>query len=107
KGEGNPGQSRAHTTLAAFARAQVHDKALPKLTWKHDDMAGKLRLTVTSDVAPKSARLWVAKAPTKDFRKSTWVEQPATLKGGTVVGELAPPAEGCLAFFGEMEFTLD
>jgi PhoPQ-activated pathogenicity-related protein len=102
------GKTRVQSTLAAFTRAQVFDKALPKLTWKHDDDAGKLRLTVDSDVRPTAVRLWVAKAVTKDFRQVTWEEQPVTVKkGAAFVGELAPPADGYLAFFGELEFTLD
>jgi PhoPQ-activated pathogenicity-related protein len=107
KAKGKADRSRVENTLAAFTRAQVFDKALPKLSWKHDDSAGKLRLTTDSDVTPTGARLWVAKSNTKDFRQATWEEQPATVKGGTIVGEVAPPAEGFLAFFGEMDFTLD
>jgi PhoPQ-activated pathogenicity-related protein len=107
KVKGKADRSRVQNTLAAFARAQVFDKALPKLTWKHDDSAGKLRLTVASDVPPAAARLWVAKSATKDFRQAKWEEQPAAVKGGTVVGEVAPPADGYLAFFGELEFALD
>jgi len=107
RAKGNTDRSRAMDTLAAFARAQIHDLALPKLSWKHDDNAGQLRLTVESNVAPTAARLWAAKAPTKDFRKATWLEQPATVKGSTVVGELAPSADGYVAFFGELEFMMD
>jgi PhoPQ-activated pathogenicity-related protein len=94
-------------TLSAFARAQIHDKPMPELSWKHDDNGGKLRLTVKTNVEPVAARLWVAQAPTKDFRKATWVEQPAAVKEGTVVGEVAPPTDGCMAFFGELEFVMD
>jgi PhoPQ-activated pathogenicity-related protein len=101
------GKTRVQSTLAAFTRAQVFDKALPKLSWQHNDMAGKLRLTILSDTPPKTARLWVAKSATKDFRQATWEEQGVNVKGGTVTGELAPPAEGYVAFFGELEFTLD
>jgi PhoPQ-activated pathogenicity-related protein len=107
KVDGKPDRSRVQNALAAFTKAQAFDKALPKLSWKHDDNAGKLRLTVKSDVAPAGARLWVARAPTRDFRRATWEEQPATIKDGTVVGELAQPTEAFLAFFGELDFTLD
>jgi PhoPQ-activated pathogenicity-related protein len=105
--DGKANRTRVLSTLAAFTRAQVLDKALPQLSWKYDDNAGKLRLTVQTDVAPTTARLWVAKSATKDFRQAKWVEQPATVKDGTVVGEVAPPADGYLAFFGELEFALD
>jgi PhoPQ-activated pathogenicity-related protein len=105
--DGKGDRSRVQFTLSAFTRAQVYDKALPKLSWKHDDNAGKLRLTVESNEPPTAARLWVAKAPTKDFRLAKWEEQPATVKGGMVTSEVAPPTEGYLAFFGELDFTLD
>jgi PhoPQ-activated pathogenicity-related protein len=107
KVNGKADRSRVQNTLSAFTRAQVFDKALPKLSWKHETSGGKLRLTVDSDVTPTGARLWAARSATKDFRQSKWEEQPASIKGGTVAGELAPAAEGYLAFFGELDFTLE
>jgi PhoPQ-activated pathogenicity-related protein len=104
---GKTDRSRVDNTLAIFAKNQTQDKSMPKLSWKHDDNAGKLRLTITSDTAPKSGKVWIALAPTKDFRTKTWVDQPMTVKGGTAIAEVAPPVDGCLAFFGELEFTQD
>jgi PhoPQ-activated pathogenicity-related protein len=100
-------RTRARNDLAAFVRHQVTGKPMPQLEWKHDDADGKLRLTVTCKPAPLAARLWVAEAPTFDFRKAEWKEQPATLKGGTVSGMVEAPAKGCLAFYGEVEYELD
>jgi PhoPQ-activated pathogenicity-related protein len=98
-------RTRAVSALAAFARHQILDNPMPKLSWKHDDADGKLRLTVQASPAPKAARLWVATAPTRDFRKATWEERPATVdEKGVVVGTVDPPAEGFLAFFGELEY---
>jgi hypothetical protein len=51
--------------------------------------------------------LWVAKAPTFDFRQARWVEQPAQVEGGKVVGLVAPPEEGCLAFYAELDYDFD
>jgi PhoPQ-activated pathogenicity-related protein len=102
-----PELTRARNGLAAFARAQITGKPLPRLEWKHDDADGKLRLTVTCKPVPLAARLWVAEAPTRDFRKAEWKERPATLKEGTVTGLVEPPATGCLAFYGEVEYELD
>ncbi len=104
---GGTDHSRAGNGLAAFARAQVAGKALPQLAWKHDDADGKLRLKVDAKPAPAAARLWVAEAPTRDFRKADWVEKPAELKDGTVLGEVAAPTKGCLAFYGELDYELD
>jgi PhoPQ-activated pathogenicity-related protein len=100
-------RARALDTVAAFARSQVFDTPLPKLTWKHDDKGDKLRLTFSSTAKPVAARLWVAHAPTTDFRKATWVEQAAVMDGGAAVGQVAPPTEGHVVFFGEMEFTAE
>jgi PhoPQ-activated pathogenicity-related protein len=100
-------RARALNTIAAFARSQVKDAPLPKLTWKHDDNGGKLRLAVSSSVKPVAARLWLAQAQTRDFRKATWVEQAMSFEGAAAVAEVAAPAAGSCALFGEMEFAVD
>jgi PhoPQ-activated pathogenicity-related protein len=104
---GRAGRTRARNALAAFVRSQVTGKPLPKLKWKHDNGADKLRLTVHADPAPLSARLWVAEAKGQDFRRAEWREQPATIDKGKVVGEVAPPKEGWLAFYAELEYEID
>jgi PhoPQ-activated pathogenicity-related protein len=106
-GKGSGDVTRAVNGLAAFTRAQMNGKSMPRMTWKHEDVGGKLRLMVESSPAPRGARLWVADAPTQDFRKSKWAEQPARLDGAKVVGEVAPPAEGCRTFFAELDYSLD
>jgi PhoPQ-activated pathogenicity-related protein len=98
---------RAVDTLAAFARAEITDKELPKLKWKHDDNGKKLRLTVDGNAAPAGARLWVASAKTRDFRKARWNEQKAEIRKNTIVGEVDPPAEGCEAFYAELDYEID
>jgi PhoPQ-activated pathogenicity-related protein len=105
--DGHTDRARAFNGLTAFVRQQSSGKSLPRLEWKHDDADGQLRLTVASKPAPKAARLWVAEAPTRDFRKATWAERTVTRKEGTVVGVVPPPAKGCLAFYAELEFDLD
>ncbi len=100
-------RARAMNALAAFLRYQATDKALPKLTWKHDDLDGAPRLTVTSDVQPKGARLWLAASATHDFRKSKWQEKPATITKESVAGSIAAPKEGFVAFYAELEFEID
>ena len=100
--------SRAVNALAAFTRAQITDQPLPKLEWKHDDdAAGKMRLTATVKPAPTGARLWVATAPTRDFRKAKWVERPATIDKETVTGLVDAPKGDCIAFFGDLDYELD
>jgi PhoPQ-activated pathogenicity-related protein len=98
--------TQAGNVLAAFSRAQIEDKQLPKLTWKHDSKDGKYTLTVNSDVVPKTVRLWSADAATKDFRKSEWKSE--TLKADKkVVAEATAPKEGCRVFFVECEYEMD
>lgn len=101
---GKKDRNRSLATLGAFVYHQIHKKEMPKLTWKHGDAEGKLVLDVASTPAPKAARLWVAQAPTRDFRKAKWEERGATMKEGTIRGEVAPPVTGFLAVFGELEF---
>jgi PhoPQ-activated pathogenicity-related protein len=104
---GQPDPSRAVNALAAFARHYIADSPMPKLTWKHDDAGGNMRLTVRARPAPLAARLWVADAATLDFRKSVWTEQAAKLKKGTVTGEVGRPKEGYRAFYAEVEYEID
>lgn len=93
--------------LAAFSRHQRNGKAMPKLAWKHETTAGKLRLTVEATPAPTAARLWVARSRTQDFRNVAWEEQAAAVSKGVVTGEVEPPEEGYLAFFGELDYEVD
>jgi PhoPQ-activated pathogenicity-related protein len=93
--------------VAAFVRPQSTGKALPKLEWKHDNDSGKLRVSVEASPAPSAARLWVATAPTRDFRQSSWIEKSAFISKNTVTGEVTPPAEGCLAFYADLGYEID
>jgi hypothetical protein len=65
------------------------------------------RLTVQADPLPKVARLWVADAEKRDFRKSTWKEQPAKIGNKAIVGSVEMPASGYRVFYGELEYELD
>lgn len=107
KANGKKDRSRALGGLAAFVRSQVHDRPLPRLDWKHRTTPGNLQITVESDIAPRGARLWVAHSATRDFRKSTWQSQPATLQGSTVQGKLSSPDKGFLAYYAELDYELD
>jgi PhoPQ-activated pathogenicity-related protein len=80
---------------------------MPKLTWKHETVNGKLRLTIESTPAPNGARLWIAQTPTKDFRTAKWIEQAVSLSEGKVIGEVPLPDKGHVAFFGELDYEVD
>ncbi len=103
---GQPDRERAVNALAAFGRHYTVDNPMPKLTWKHDDADGKARLTVRATPAPKAARLWVAHAPTRDFRQAEWVARPVRVEEGRVVGLVAPPEKGFAAFYAELDYSI-
>lgn len=105
--EGKQSTSRALNALVAFVRHQTINNPMPRVAWKHEDAAGKLRLTVTADQPPLAARLWVAQAPTQDFRKAAWEARPAQVTNGTVVGEVTPPASGYVAFYADLEYEME
>jgi PhoPQ-activated pathogenicity-related protein len=79
---------------------------MPKLSWKHVEIDGKYRLSVTGDPAPEAARLWQAEAPTRDFRKASWNEQEVKLDKGSATATVDAPATGCRVFFMEYEYRL-
>jgi PhoPQ-activated pathogenicity-related protein len=115
-------RSRAVNGIAAFARHQVTGKTMPHLEWRHTTDGDKLRLSVEPSVAPLAARLWVATSDNRDFRDARWQEKPAATEkviatpangdGAAVakdriIGEVAAPKEGCLAFFAELDYEID
>jgi PhoPQ-activated pathogenicity-related protein len=97
----------ALTTLGVFVRCQLNGQPFPQLEWKHDDHDGRPRVAVTSTVVPKSAKLWVAHAPTQDFRGATWKDQPATIVEKTITGEIDPPSSGSAAFYAALEYDYE
>jgi len=105
--DGRKDRNRVLSTLAHYARAETLNEPMPKMTWKHTDDNDRMKLTVTCDPAPKTVRLWVADAKTRDFRKSRWEEKPATLDKGTATGEVDRPTDGWRAFYAECEFEAD
>jgi PhoPQ-activated pathogenicity-related protein len=105
KADGTADLSRAINSLAAFARSQIHDKPLPKLVWKHTDGNPSAKLTIDADRRPQAARLWIAQAPSRDFRLATWSPRNMTVTGTTATGEVELPASGYVAFYGELEYA--
>ncbi len=104
KDGGKPDRSRAINGLATFGRHIIYANPMPKLTWKHDDVDGQARLTVQAAPSPKGGRLWLAEAPTRDFRKAKWNSRPLDDKAGTAL--VAPPAKGFVAFYAELDYTI-
>lgn len=106
-GDGRQDNVRARNALAAFAHYQIHGKPMPRLQWRHHDNAGRLCLTVQCQPAPEAARLWLAQAPIRDFRKTRWIQQTAEITDNIVHATIDPPTLGCCAFFAELDFTMD
>ncbi len=104
--DGKKDRTRAVNALAAFARHHIQDNPMPKVQWKHSDADGKARLTVTANPPPQAARLWVASATTRDFRLAQWNEHPLTIIHSGV-GDVTLPSEGCVAFFAELDYSID
>jgi PhoPQ-activated pathogenicity-related protein len=94
----------ALSTLAVFFRHTVDRTPMPCLEWKHAENGNEIELSMKSSSPAKSARLWVAQSPTKDFRQSKWRSQPLEEKSGQYLGKVEKPASGHVAVFGELGF---
>ena len=94
-------------SLAAFSRYQITGRSMPNLTWKHETVNGKLRLTIDATPPPMGARLWVAETRSQDFRIAKWRAESVTLSDHSVIGEVTPPEKGHLAFYGELDYEID
>jgi PhoPQ-activated pathogenicity-related protein len=101
--------ARAINTLSAFARSQVFDKPLPKLTWKYTERAdGQLLLEAKSDQPIKVVRTWEANATTRDFRKSEWKSLDMKDFGETNFSmNSSRPLTGLKATYCEAEYEID
>jgi PhoPQ-activated pathogenicity-related protein len=93
--------------LGSFFRHVITGRPMPRLSWTmSDSSSGLATLTVQADQEPRSARLWTATAPTRDFREAKWTSAPVEI-GRTLKAELRQPASGKLAAFAELEYEID
>ena len=93
--------------IAAFFRASVTGRSLPRIGWKLDAAAdGRYKLKINADPAPKSARLWTAEAANRDFRESKW-DSSALEPGSVVTADVAPAEKGHKAVFASLEYEMD
>ncbi len=92
-------------TRTAFLRAIATKHSFPQLTWQRQPGTPE-SLHVTSDQRAKSARLWLASSPTRDFRKTIWRSQPLELSdnGLTATAPLTKPDKGYNVFMVELSF---
>ena len=103
-------------TAFAFVRAVAAGKALPKLAWKFETDDHEVRSRVTSDVAAKSATLWVASAESRALLATQWSAEAMRLVGAngrshdggdaiSYVGQVEQPGKGYVALFAEINLT--
>ena len=90
--------------LGAFFHHVVLNRPMPQLTWDFAERAGgDFDVTIRSNPAPQSARIWTARSETRDFRESKWDGAP--LKAAeSITYHGQAPTSGRLAVFGEVEF---
>jgi PhoPQ-activated pathogenicity-related protein len=93
--------------IGAFFRHNVSKRPWPQLTWEHSDAGDDLRLRVSSTPEPKSAKVWVAKSDTRDFRESKWEPTPMLMTGPTARVEVPRPEKGFIAIMGDIEYEAD
>jgi len=105
KGHGLNDMPRVLGSLAALYKSVAAGQAMPQLTWRHTDIESGFRLDIQSDVKPTSVSAWVAKSPTRDFRKASWRSVPMKPTDSGHRHELDAPAEGSAAFFGEVMYA--
>ena len=87
--------------------AQSQLQAMPEMTWKHDNMGDKLRLSVFANEAPKEMRVWRCEAPTKDIREARWESRVVEVKDGRAEILEARPKSGVVSFYADCSFEID
>lgn len=101
------GREKALTTLGVYFRHVVAGKPLPEIRWTfRNDGEKRIVLTLQSSPHPAEALLWTARSTDKDFRDATWESRRLTRNGDKYRGEVAKPADGHVALFGEFRFKL-
>ncbi len=98
---------RVLNTLSAFAHAVAAKEKWPAMQWTYTSTPGGAALTIHSDIAPQSARLFHTSAPTQDFRDSKWTSDPMTqTNGDDFTSSQDTPTEGYEAIFGEATYEI-
>lgn len=105
-GHGLEDRLHVFATLSAFSTSIASKTPWPQMKWDYRESSSGLDLSVTSDIAPKSGRLFRAYAKTKDFRDSKWTSEPMTAISGGFTGHLNSPEEGFAATFGEVTYEI-
>ena len=97
---------RALASLSAFGRAAIKGKTLPDFQWAYEGNQNKPVLRMTG--AARKMELWVAEAPTRDFRQSRWNREELPLMESNppkAQVALKVPEKGYRAYYGMGEFV--
>ncbi|MBQ17020.1 MAG: phenylacetic acid degradation protein [Planctomycetaceae bacterium] len=100
------GEAKLRSALGAFFRLEALGRELPRMTWKHGDQPGALRLQATSDPAPVEAAVWSARSSTRDFRKSKFTSTKMRRRGREFVGDVSLPQDGHVVLYGHFTFLV-
>jgi PhoPQ-activated pathogenicity-related protein len=94
--------------VGAFFRHTVTNRPMPKLEWDAESRGpDELTLTIQATPEPRSARLWVAKSDTRDFRESKWESSPLSV-GSKIIGGARKPSDAKnIAVFADLEYEVD
>lgn len=106
-GHGLQDRERVYNTLAAFTRMSAGGKKFPKMAWNLVEDVSDIKVTLKSDIQPKSARTFTVEATTLDFRDSKWTSVEVEKVGGTTVFTQPTASIGHRAVFGEATYDLD
>jgi PhoPQ-activated pathogenicity-related protein len=96
---------RAINTIAAFSRAQIFDKPMPKLNCKTTSAPGTdfVDFSVSCSVKPLEAWVFSALAKSKDFRNSRWDSSKLDMSGNKTDCKVDLPKTGYSAAFLEFD----
>jgi PhoPQ-activated pathogenicity-related protein len=101
------GQELAISTIAAFFRHVVGGKPWPEIRWQYHQEPEFLRLEVSSSIPPEEARVWIAQAPSTDFRQARWESQPMERAGENYRARVAKPASAHVAVYAILYYQMD
>jgi PhoPQ-activated pathogenicity-related protein len=94
-------------TLACFFQQVAAQAALPELEWKHTRNGARLELAVRSTPAPRSATLWRATSPSRDFREAQWEAFALPAGAAQLQADVALSPREFTAAFVELGYALN
>ncbi len=106
-GHGLNDRERVYNTMAAFYRHIAGHTKWPKQTWSYSVKPDGVGLTYSSNIAPKSARLFHVTSTTQDFRDQHWTSDEVPVSGDGYTAQMAAPATGYETIYGEATYNLD